>query len=83
MASHTARLIFTILFFIFAVSGLVSGFWFSALFWALVAVAVGYPFVRGGHLNLNYNDTPTMVVFEPTGAVPGMPPQYETLMTQG
>lgn len=84
MATHTARLIFTIIFLVLAVSGLVSGFWFSALFWALIAMAVGYPFVRGGRLNLNYNDSPALFVLEPSGAASpsGMPPGYEAMMAQ-
>lgn len=54
--THTARLIFTVLFLIFAVSAIVQGAALSGFFWLLVAAAVGYPFVRGGKLDLNYPD---------------------------
>jgi hypothetical protein len=55
MAYHTARLIVTIVFLILAVSALVTRYWFSAFFWVLLAAAVGYPFIRGGKLDLYYS----------------------------
>jgi hypothetical protein len=71
MAVHSGRLILTALFLIFLVTGLFSNspkkpaaYWGSALFWALMAIAVGYPFVRGGKIDLNYDDAPIPVVFE-------------------
>jgi len=76
MATHTARLIFTILFLVFAVSGLVSGYWFQALVWALIAFAVGYPFVRKGRVDLYYEgDSDRVVYYVPpvTGEGPAMP----------
>ena len=55
MEYHTARLIVTIVFLILAVSALATRYWFSAFFWALLAAAVGYPFIRGGKLDLYYD----------------------------
>lgn len=74
MVLHTARLIITILFFILALAGLVTGYWFQALFWALLAVAVGYPFVRHGRIDLYYDDTPTKVVIYQPIMQPGAAP---------
>ena len=54
MGYHTGRLIVTIIFMILAVSSLVTRYWFSAFFWGLLAVVVGYPFVYEGKLNLYY-----------------------------
>jgi len=54
MAYHTARLVVTIIFMMLALSALTTRYWLSALFWALLAVAVGYPFVQSGKLNLYY-----------------------------
>lgn len=54
MEYHIARLIVTIVFLILAVSALVTRYWFSAIFWVLLVAAVGYPFVRGGKLDLYY-----------------------------
>jgi hypothetical protein len=77
MAYHTARLIITIIFLIFAVSSLVTRYWFSALFWALLTAAVGYPFVRGGKLDLYFDGeakrasgTPTVETVYVTAAAP-------------
>jgi hypothetical protein len=61
MGLHTARLIFTIIFLIFALSGLVAGYWVQAIVWVLIAFAVGYPFVRNGRIDLYYEDAPTQV----------------------
>jgi hypothetical protein len=63
MAQHTVRLIFTVLFLIFMIAGIVSRYWLSALFWALIAFAVGHPFIRNGRIDLHYEDAPTRVVF--------------------
>lgn len=57
MEYHTARLVVTVIFLIFAVYALATRYWFSAFFWGLLAIVVGYPFVRGGKLNLNYDDS--------------------------
>lgn len=77
MGDHTARLIVTIIFLIFAVSSLVTRYWFSAFFWALLTVAVGYPFVQGGKLDLYYDTSPKseVIVVSPTmTATPIAPP---------
>lgn len=71
MGLHTARLIFTIIFLILALSGLVTGYWYQALFWALIALAVGYPFVRNGRIDLYYDDSPARIlVFAPVAVTP-------------
>lgn len=46
MEHLSARLIVTIIFAILALSALVTRYWFTAIFWALMAVAVGYPSVQ-------------------------------------
>ena len=56
MQTHTTRLIFTIIFLALATAGAVRGYWFSAVFWVLIMIAVGYPFVRKGRLDLYYDD---------------------------
>lgn len=56
MATHSVRLLITALFFIMAVAGLMAGYALSGLFWLLAAFAVGYPFVRNGKIDLNYDD---------------------------
>ena len=72
MALHTARLIFTVIFLIFALAGLVTGYWFQALFWVLIAFAVGYPFVRDGRIDLYYEDPPTkVIIYQAMGVTPG------------
>ena len=84
MGYHTARLIFTIIFFMFALSSLVSGYWLQAIFWALITMAVGYPFVRSGRVNLYYEDAPTQVVIYESGprgsAESTAPPLYQELL---
>ena len=65
MSDHTARLIITIIFLILAFSSAVTFSWFSVVLFALLAFAVGYPFLRGGKLNLFYNDPqPVYIVAE-------------------
>lgn len=59
MGYHIARLIFTIILIIFTLTSLAHRVWPMALFWALITAAVGYPFIQGGKLNLNYDDCPT------------------------
>lgn len=64
MEYHTARLIVTIIFMILAVSALVTRYWFSAFFWALLSLAVGYPFIRSGKLDLYYDSPGRTTVVE-------------------
>lgn len=81
MATHTGRLIVTIIFMIFAISALIRGSWFWALAWTLFTIAVGHPFVRDGRIVLDYDDTPREVVtiYEmgprtpPSAAAPTLP----------
>ncbi len=70
MATHTARLIVTIILLIFAVGALAAGAPISAIFWGLIAAAVGYPFVRGGKLNLNYDDPVKVNIVSPPQSQP-------------
>lgn len=65
MDYHSARLIVTIIFLILALSSVVTRYWFSALFWTLLAAAVGYPFVQNGRIDLYYG--------EPKNAYSGVP----------
>lgn len=65
MADHTGRLIATIILGIFAIISLLNGYVVGTLFWALIAFAVGYPFVRGGKLNLQYENPPAKVMMVP------------------
>jgi hypothetical protein len=73
MSLHTTRLILTVIFFIFALAGLISGYWFQALFWALITIAVGAPFVRNGRIDLYYDDAPTkVIIYQPVVTSPGV-----------
>lgn len=63
MGLHTTRLLFTVLFLILALSGLVSGFWLQALFWAVIAAAVGSPFVQKGRIDLFYDEFPNKIIY--------------------
>lgn len=69
MTTHTTRLIFTIIFLVLAVAGISSGFWFQAIFWVAIAFAVGYPFIRGGRIDLYYDD-PVRLVILPSASAP-------------
>lgn len=62
MASHTGRLIAVIILALFAIIALLNGYWIGFAFWALIAFAVGYPFVRRGHLDLHYDPDPVKMV---------------------
>ena len=55
MGYHTARLIITTIFMILAISALITRYWFSAFFWALLSLVIGYPFIQGGKLDLYYD----------------------------
>ena len=84
MGLHTARLIFTILLLIFAIAGLVAGYWFQAIFWALIMMAVGYPFVRNGRVDLYYDDAPTrVIIYTPVAAAAGTVSTVGTMGTSG
>lgn len=85
MATHTGRLILTIIALILVVAGAATGYWAQAIFWALMAMAIGYPFVRNGRINLNYDDDPVPVAIVASSApipVKGgtdAPPVYQKL----
>ena len=64
MATHTARLIITVLFLIVAFSNAVAGHWFVTLAWAVLAFAVGYPFVRNGRIDLNYDEPQSVILYQ-------------------
>lgn len=77
MQTHTTRLIFTIIFLILATVDAVRGYWFSAVFWTLIMIAVGYPFVQKGRLDLYYDDPVylyrvTAVPVAAMGPIPGV-----------
>lgn len=66
MASHTGRLVAVIILALFAIIALMNGYWVGSAFWVLVTLAVGYPFVRGGKVDLQYDPPPMrMVIVEP------------------
>lgn len=82
MTLHVARLIVTILLFVLALAGLAAGHWFQALFWALIMIAVGYPFVRHGRVDLHYERDPVkVVIYSQPGASPQGAPQGAALAT--
>ena len=70
MGYHTARLIVAIIFMILALSALVTRYWFSAFFWVLLTLAVGYPFMRGGKLDLYYDSPGEAYHMFPTPTAP-------------
>jgi len=56
MATHTVRLIFTIIFLAALVSNIAIRDWGAVLLTTLFVAAVGYPFVRKGRVDLYYDD---------------------------
>ena len=82
MEYHTTRLIITIIFMILAVSALVTRFWFSAFFWILLSLTVGYPFIRGGKLNLYYTKPGRTTIVENIYTTTGAPPPQPSVDPQ-
>ena len=82
MEYHTARLIVTIVFMILAVSALVTRYWFSAFFWVLLAAVVGFPFLRGGKLDLYYPSPGRTINIENVYTTGGAPPAAAPVTAQ-
>jgi len=66
MATHTGRLIAVMILALFAIIALLNGYWIGFTFWILITLAVGYPFMRRGKIDLNYDPDPVkMVLVDP------------------
>ncbi len=62
LATHTGRLIAVTILARFAIIALLNGYWMGFTFWILITFAVGYPFVRGGKIDLNYDPDPAKMI---------------------